>query len=245
MRSRLAALALSLGLLSAPAVAQVELGGGFSLTGTATATTDYVFRNISQTRSRPAVQGTLELSHEVGVYVGAFASNVAFPGTDARQELTFNAGYRHTIGSFSFDIGGISYNYPGYDRQPGQQEIAFLEAMLRLKYELDPVTFIATANYSPNFFGRSGDGWWVEGGVDVKLPVLDITLSGRLGYQWIERNARFGAPDYLAYSIYATVPIAYGFSVSAGFYGTDISQTECGGLKICDNRFVASVSWTF
>lgn len=245
MRACLAALAIAFGVAATPAVAQVELGAGFSLTGTATATTDYVFRNISQTNNRPAVQGALELSHEIGVYVGAFASNVTFPGTDARQEVTFTAGYRHTIDAFTFDIGAISYNYPGYDRQPGQQEIAFVEAMLRLKVELDPVTLIAAANYSPNFFGRSGDGWWIEGGADVTLPFLDIVLSGRLGYQWIERNARFGTPDYLAYGISATLPIAHGVAVSAGFYGTDISQSECGGLKICDNRFIAALSWTF
>lgn len=246
MQARLAALAIALGLAAAtPAASQVDLGGGFSVTGTAVATTDYVFRNISQTRSRPAVQGSLELSHEVGLYVGAFASNVTFAGTDARQELDLIAGYRRTIDGFTFDISGIGYTYPGYDRQPGQQELSFMEAMLRLKYDLDPVTLVGTAAYSPNFFGRSGDGWWIEGGADVKLPFLDIVLSGRLGYQWIERNARFGAPDYLAYGIYATVPIAHGFSVSAGFYGTDISQSECGGLKVCDNRFIAALTFTF
>jgi len=38
---------------------------------------------------------------------------------------------------------------------------------------------------------------------------------------------------------------AYGFSAAVGFYGTNISQSDCaGGLKVCDNRFIASVSWT-
>lgn len=245
MPKRLAALALGLGLISAPAAAQVDLGAGFSITGSVVGTTDYVFRNISQTRSRPAVQGSVELSHETGLYVGAFASNVTFPGTDARQEIDVIAGYRRTISGFTFDISGIGYTYPGYDRQPGQQELSYMEAMLKLKYELEPVTFVGTAAYSPNFFGRSGDGYWLEGGLDVKLPVLDIVLSGRVGYQWIERNARFGAPDYFAYSVYATVPIAYGFSASAGYYGTDISQRECGGLKVCDGRFIAALTWTF
>lgn len=243
--ARLASLSLTLGILAAPAMAQVDLGGGFSLTGTVTGASDYVFRGISQTRSRPAVQGSLEVSHEIGLYAGAFASNVAFPGTNARQEVDLMAGYRRTISGFTFDVGGIWYTYPGYDAQPGQYELSYAEAMLRLKYELDPVTLVGTAAWSPDFFGRSGDGFWLEGGADVKLPVLDITLSGRLGYQWIERNARFGAPDYLAYGIYASVPIALGFSVSAGVYGTDVSQGECGGLKVCDTRFIASVSWTF
>jgi uncharacterized protein (TIGR02001 family) len=245
MFKKIATLALGLGLLASPAVAQVELGSGFSITGTVTGTTDYVFRNISQTNNRPAVQGALELSHETGFYIGTFASNVAFPNTNARQEVDAIGGFRHTIDAFTFDISAIYYGYPGYSAQPGQYEIAFFETMLKLKYDLDPVTLVGNAAWSPDYFGSSGDGWWLEGGVDVKLPILDITLSGRVGYQWIERNARFGAPDYFAYSIYATVPIALGFSAAVGFYGTNVSQEECGGLKVCDNRFIASVSWTF
>jgi uncharacterized protein (TIGR02001 family) len=245
MIRKIAAVAFGLGLLAAPASAQVELGSGFTATGTITAATDYVFRNISQTRNRPAVQGSVELSHEIGLYVGAFGSNVAFPNTNARQEVDLIAGYRRTIGSFTFDIGGTWYTYPGYSTQEGQFGLSYAEAILKLKYELDPVTFVGTAAYSPNFFGSSGDGYWIEGGIDWKTPVLDAVLSGRVGYQWIERNARFGAPDYLAYSVYLTVPIRYGFSVGGGFYGTNVSQADCAGLKVCDNRFIGFVTWTF
>ncbi len=247
MRKTLAGLLLGLGLAmgATPAKAQIELGSGFSITGTATGATDYVFRNISQTNNRPAIQGSLELSHEIGFYIGTFASNVAFPNTNARQEVDAIGGFRHTISDFTFDISAIYYGYPGYSEQPGQNQLAFFETILKLKYALDPVTFVGTAAWSPDFFASSGDGWWLEGGIDVKLPIHDIVISGRLGYQWIENNARFGAPDYLAYSIFVTVPIAYGFSAAVGFYGTDISQSQCGGLKVCDNRVLASISFTF
>lgn len=247
MFRKIATMALGLGLLASPAVAQVDLGSGFSITGTATGATDYVFRNISQTNNRPAIQGSVEVSHETGFYVGAFASNVAFPGTNARQEVDGIAGFRYTVSGFTADFSGIYYGYPGYSEQPGQYQIAYGEAMLKLKYELEPVTFVGTAAWSPDYFGSSGNSYWVEGGVDWKTPVLDIVLSGRLGYQWIENNARFGTPDYMAYSIYATIPIPWGgFSAAVGFYGTNISQSDCaGGLKVCDNRFIASVSWTF
>ncbi len=245
MFRKIATLALGLGLMASPAVAQVELGSGFSITGTATATTDYVFRNLSQTRSRPAGQGSLELSHESGFYIGTFASNVAFPNTNARQEVDGIAGFRYTTSGFTADISGVYYGYPGYSAQPGQYDLAFAEAILKLKYELEPVTFVGTAAWSPDYFGSSGNAVWLETGIDWKTPLLDIVLSGRVGYQWIDNNARFGAPDYFAYSVYATVPIALGFSAAVGFYGTDITQSQCGGLKVCDNRFIASVSFTF
>lgn len=246
MFRKIAAMVLGLGLLASPAVAQVDLGAGLSLTGTATAATDYVFRNISQTRSRPAIQGSLELSHETGFYIGTFVSNVAFPNTNARQEVDAIGGFRHTFAeAFTVDFGVTYYGYPGYSEQPGQYQIAYFETILKLKYELDPVTFVGTAAWSPDFFGSSGDSVYLETGIDWKTPVLNIVLSGRVGYQWIENNARFGAPDYFAYSVYATVPIRWGISAAVGFYGTDISQSQCGGLKVCDNRFIGSISFTF
>jgi uncharacterized protein (TIGR02001 family) len=245
MMKKLMALGFALGLVSTPALAQVELGNGFSVTGSAVGQTDYMFRNISQTRNRPAAQGNLELSHESGFYIGGFVSNVTFVGTDARQEVDGLAGFRFELSGLKVDIGGVYYSYPGYTAQPGQYDLAFAEAVMKLSYEIEPVTLLGTAAYSPDFFGSSGDGVWLEGGFDWKTPVFDITLSGRLGYQWIERNDRFGAPDYLAYGVFLQREIAAGFSVSVGYYGTDISQKECLDLKICDNRVMAALTWKF
>jgi uncharacterized protein (TIGR02001 family) len=245
MIKKFALLGLVLGLSASPALAQVELGNGFSVTGSAVGQTDYMFRNISQTRNRPAVQANLEVSHESGFYVGGFASNVAFAGTDARQEIDALAGFRFELSGLKVDLGGVYYSYPGYTAQPGQYGLAFAEAVAKLSYEIDAVTLLGTAAYSPDFFGSSGTGVWLEGGFDWKTPLLEVTLSGRLGHQWIERNNRFGAPDYLAYGVFLQRDIAAGFSASIGYYGTDISQKECLDLKICSNRVMAGLTWKF
>ena len=41
---------------------------------------------------------------------------------------------------------------------------------MKADYTIDTVKLLAAYNYSPNFFGRSGTGNYVEGGVDVTLP---------------------------------------------------------------------------
>ena len=85
-------------LQAAPAAAQIELGqSGLTLTATPALATDYVFRGISQTRGRPAIQFTGDLAHGSGVYIGTFLSNVAFAGTDARQEIDALFGYRFAL----------------------------------------------------------------------------------------------------------------------------------------------------
>ncbi|WP_235925119.1 TorF family putative porin, partial [Roseomonas harenae] len=74
-------------LPTSPAGAFELEGAGLTIGVTPTISSDYLFRGVSQTRNRPAVQGTIDIQHTTGFYVGAFASNVAFLGTNARQEI--------------------------------------------------------------------------------------------------------------------------------------------------------------
>jgi uncharacterized protein (TIGR02001 family) len=238
--------------LAQPAGAQVALGDtGLSATITGTAASDYLFRGISQTRSRPAYQiSTAEVSHTSGFYIGGFLSNVRFLGTDARQELDVFGGYRAAVGGLNFDIGGVWYTYPGYDRAPGQFGLNYAEVQLKASREVGPVNLLAQVNVSPNFFGSSGTGVYVEGGADWKTGVFELTLGGRLGYQWIERNVRFGTPDYAWWSVAVsrefTVPGIGAITASVGYYDTSISRSDCaGGQNICAARALGSLSFKF
>ncbi len=67
-----------------------------------TLTTDYVFRGISQTNEGPAVQGGFDFHHDIGIFLGIWASNVEFP-MDAAQ---YNQG--------KYDVVSGNYRqYPG------------------------------------------------------------------------------------------------------------------------------------
>jgi uncharacterized protein (TIGR02001 family) len=241
-----ATLAVGFSALAPDAFAQTRIEPlDLTVSATPALSTDYLFRGISQTRNRPAAQLTLEAVHDSGVYIGAFASNVAFAGTNGRQELDLLAGYRFDAAGISWDIGGIYYTYPGYDHAPGAYEIDYGEVALKATKAFDSVTLLGSAYVSPNYFGRSGTGIYVEGGADLALP-WGITASGRVGYQWIEREPRFGTPDYLTYSISASRELAAGVTLAVGYYGTDIDQDRCaGGQKICDGRFMATLSRKF
>jgi uncharacterized protein (TIGR02001 family) len=216
-----------------------------TLSATPAVSSDYLFRGISQTRNRPAVQGTLDVLHDTGLYVGAFISNVAFAGTDARQELDLLAGYRFEALGIAWDIGTIYYSYPGYSRPAGGYNIDYIEGVLKASKAIDTVTLLGSAFVSPNYFGQSGTGVYLEGGADVALP-LGVTASGRFGYQWIEHEPRFGTPDYATWSASLSREVAAGVTLAAGYYGTDISQGRCGGgQKICDDRVMVTLSRKF
>jgi len=238
--------AAALSVPSGPAMAQMALGdSGLTLTVTPAISSDYLFRGISQNRNRPTVQGTVDLQHDSGVYIGAFASNVTFPGSNARQELDLAAGYRFEVGGVSVDLGGVFYTYPGYSKPTGSYEYNYFEAIAKASYTLDPVKFLATAAYSPDFYFESGSAIYLEGGADVSLPG-EFTLAGRFGYQWIDRNTRYGAPDYANWSVAVSREVFAGFTLTVGYYDTDLSKTECfAGTKLCDARAMVTLSRVF
>jgi len=246
MLKKIALCAFFAGSVAMPAAAQVPLGSGFSVSGSVTGTSDYVARGISQTRARPALQASAELAHESGLYIGTFVSNVAFEGTNARQEVDGNLGYRFGLSGFRFDVQGQWYGYPGYDARPGQYNLDFGELIARSAYDFERVTLSGLVAWSPNYFFESGTGVRMEGGVAWTTPLWDIVLSGLVGYQWIERNNRIGLPDYFYYGASVSKALGAGFVVAAGVYGTDISQSDCAaGRKICDARVLASLTWRF
>ena len=253
---RMAAAAAALALPALPASAQMEIPNtGLTATVTPAIANDYLFRGISQTRNNWAYQGTFDLQHESGVYIGAFVSNAKFvanPWNDTRMEVDALAGYRITLGGVNLDIGYIGYFYPGQDKAPGTQLNEYHEVGLKANYTIDIVKLLGAFNYSPNFFGRSGDGFYIEGGADVTLP-YSLTASARLGHQWIQRNAFFGTPDYLWYSIGVSREIYAGVTASVAWYGTDINKRDCvpvagradGGQRICEGRVLFTLSKIF
>ena len=240
------AFSMSMPALTLPAAAQTRIDSlGLTVTATPAVTSDYLFRGISQTRNRPAVQLTLDAQHESGFYVGAFASNVTFPGSNARQELDLLAGYRLTAGNLGLDLGGVWYTYPGYDKPEGSYEYNYAEVMAKGSYTLDPVKFVGTLAWSPDFYFESGSAVYLEGGADVALPFA-FTLSGRYGHQWIDRNPRYGAPDYANWSVSVSREVLAGFILSVGYYDTSLSKSDCfGGTKYCDARALVMLSRPF
>jgi uncharacterized protein (TIGR02001 family) len=229
----------------APAAAQAQQkveSLGLTITTQLTLATDYVTRGVSQTQTNPAIQGTLDIEHDIGLYVGGFASNVDFAApADANIEMDALFGYRRQIFGIKWDIGAIYYAYPGASDRPFT--LNYWEFALKAAYEIGPVTALGAVYHSPDFQLESGAALYTEAGLDVKLP-FEFVVSGRAGYQSIDNNTRFGLPDYWNWSL-AVSREFYGFTVAVGYYDTDISKRECAGSNICSGRALASVSRKF
>ena len=93
----------------------------------------YIFRGMTQTDRKPALQGGVDLTHSSGLYLGMWGSNISwlkdnYAGnsdgpiykTGGNLEIDIYGGYRYSFGDtgFGIDVGALQYWYPG-KRFPG------------------------------------------------------------------------------------------------------------------------------
>ena len=191
------------------------------------ATSDYVFRGVSQTDESPALQGGVDLSSGV-FYAGAWASNVDF-GDDTSAEFDLYAGFKPVAGPVTFDLGAVYY---GYVNAPPGADYDFWEFKGAASVPAGPATLGAAVFYSPDFFGGLGDSLYYEVNASVS-PAPKWTLSGAVGKQTLSDFSIF---DYTTYN----VGIGYAFtdkiSADLRFFDSDLG---CG--SICDERVAISL----
>lgn len=238
LRGVAAGLAATFISLSAPQAAEPLIGekaipGEFS--ANVGLFSEYYFRGLSQTDDAPALQGGLDWSADLdkdsglGVYLGVWGSNVDFNeagGVDgATVEMDLYGGLTGDIGGtgLSWDIGFIYYTYPGAS---SSLDYDFVEGQVALSYDFGFASTTVSLNYSPENFGNSGAAYYPKLSVDVPVGKY-LTLSGLVAKQYIDRNDTFGSPDYVEYSIGATVNLA-GFDVNVTWSDTDMNDAECG-----------------
>ncbi|MDF2367225.1 TorF family putative porin [Sneathiella sp.] len=204
-----------------PLVEESAIPGEFS--ANISLTSDYTFRGISQTGNNPAVQGGFDYSYDFGpaaVSAGIWASNVKF--ADATIEIDYYAGVGGSVDMFSWDLSAIYYTYPGADSSLNYD---FFEIAPSIGYDFGFMAVNAGLNYSPEYFGDSGDAYYTHGGIDIPLGKY-FTLSGTVGYQSIDDNAAWGTDDYTDYGVSVSTEIA-GFGLSVGWTDTDLPSSQC------------------
>jgi len=206
------------GLTGAPACWAQEKAWDFSYN--LGASSDYVFRGVSQTEDELAVQGGIDATDGFA-YVGGWVSNVSFPGdNDTNAEIDIYGGVKPNLGDWTLDIGAIGYFYTG---QPNGADYDYVEGKLGASRAFGPVTIGAAVFWSPDFFGAEDDATYV---------VADaLTLSAQVGRQWVS-----SAFDYTHWSFGATYAFNDVVGVDLRFHDTD--QHSFG--SIYEERLVAS-----
>ena len=155
------------GLVGVPAFAMAaEEESPHSLSGNITLTSDYVFRGVSQTQGGPAIQGGFDYAHASGFYVGTWASNVDWVSTVAgtpavafkdnnSMEIDLYGGYRGSVGDVGYDVGVITYYYPG-DQVAGSNDPDTTEVYIGASWKFLSAKYSYTV--SDHFVGWGNHG---------------------------------------------------------------------------------------
>jgi uncharacterized protein (TIGR02001 family) len=237
LKTMTAAVALLL-VCAGVAKAETDTSSYGKVSGTVGMTSDYRFRGMTQTGEVPAIQGSIDWAHDSGLYAGIWGSNVKF--TDATIETDVYAGYKFGFSGLNLDVGVTGYLYPG---AADNLNYDYWEGKVVATYDFGFASVNAGVNYSPDFFGASGDALFSSAGFSVPVMKTGVSVIGSYGYQTIEKNANFGGvADYGTW----TAGLTYtwnGFNLSATYVDTSISKAQCPDG--CDGASIFSVSRTF
>ncbi|MFZ9811516.1 MAG: TorF family putative porin, partial [Burkholderiaceae bacterium] len=172
MKKTLLALSLAAAMLplSAPVVKAEGISANVGLFS------DYRFRGISQTDTKPALQGGFDYSHASGFYLGNWNSSLSsslYPGSSGLEsDLYF--GYSTEVGGIGIDVGSNYYYYAGATGANTN------ELYVGLTY--GPVTF-KTSYATTDYFGATGSKNHLYYNLSGSVPLSEkVSLDIAAGY---------------------------------------------------------------
>ncbi len=206
----------------------------FTYSFSATGTSDYVFRGISQTDNDPTIQGAINIGYGI-FYAGVWGSGIEWgPG---ELEIDYYAGIKPTWGPATFDFGVLYYTYPGFNDE-STAEADYVELKAAVSGEIyKGLTATGAFYYSPDYGG--GTEYVYEGALAYALPkvwIFDPTLSGTLGYSDFELGN-----DYTYWNAGVTLAVDK-IAFDLRYWDTDAPSALC--VATCDERFVFSATVT-
>jgi uncharacterized protein (TIGR02001 family) len=196
MRTSIAGIASTLSLfIATPAFAQdaeaPEEDSSITVSGGATLVSDYRYRGISQTDKDFAVQGSLTISHDSGLYVGLWGSSIDdYVAAGADQEIDIIAGFKKEVSSgLTLDVGATYYYYPGAEKIIPNYNSDFIEGYAALSGTIGPVTAKGTVFYAPKQNALSvgsgkEDNLYLRTDLSAAIPNTPVSLTGSFGYSF-------------------------------------------------------------
>ncbi|QFU24615.1 TorF family putative porin [Shewanella eurypsychrophilus] len=177
----------------------ISASAAATVTGNVGATSNYLWRGVTQTQDTVAVQGGVDYGHESGLYLGTWASNVDF-GDDTSYELDFYGGYAGSIGEdFGYDISYLYYAYPDSD-----SSVDFGELTAAISWKWFSLSYSQVVNASDDVASDPLDNTdmsYIDAGVSLPLSET-LSISAHYGYSTGDVvTAWFDTSNYADYSI--------------------------------------------
>ncbi len=229
---------------------------------------EYIFRGISQTAGKPALQGGFDYGHASGFYVGTWASNISWLrdfGTYTRSSLEwdFYGGYKWTFANdFALDVGTLYYYFPGRKNAGTVSADTWeLYAALTWKFLGAKFSYSLDDYFGARPIGRKTDGtWYLDLFANYAFGDSGFALNAHYGILDVKNDGNRAAATEASYNDWRiggtyTIPSGpvKGLEIGAYYSDTDVKNGNAGtsfytdltGYDTSKGRLVAYVKKTF
>ena len=185
--------------------------------------TDYRFRGLSLSGGDPAIQGSINLNHSSGFYVGTWASSLEDSPVYGNMEIDVYGGWTGEVTSgLTADAGLVYYVYPNGKVGDGN----YFEPYASLSTTFGPATAKVGVAYAWKQNSLGGDdNLYVYTDLGAGIPDTPISVSAHLGYtdgalspKLLTLESTDGGFDY---SVGATYNITKNLSAGVSYIGVE------------------------
>ncbi|MES2205396.1 MAG: TorF family putative porin [Pseudomonadota bacterium] len=191
-------------------------------TGNIGVTSQYLFRGLTQTNGKPALQGGIDYSHPTGFYAGSWLSNISWyteqnagtvsvpaalsaPGSagapyassksnSTSLELDIYGGFKKSLpNDWSYDLGVIHYAYPGtYENLGAYKKPNTTEVYGAIGYKWINAKYSKAISAYTFGANESKGASYID--ISMNAPILDsgFNVQGHVGRQHYPANANQG-----------------------------------------------------
>jgi uncharacterized protein (TIGR02001 family) len=181
--------------------------------GTASLTTDYRYRGLSENALHLTPQGSLTWSSPSGFYASTWLSEVDWTGTGhVFGEVDIYGGKHFDLDGSDLDAQAYYYSFPGH----GSFAANYFEGILHLTHNFGSFAATIMGAASPSWINDSGAGFYAAG--TGAYPIADwLTVSANLGHQWVG-----GAPRGYTHYDFGFTATVRSMSLDLRYVGNDI-----------------------
>ena len=233
----------------------------------------YIFRGLTQTDRKPALQGGVDLTHSSGFYLGMWGSNISWLRDDyggspvydkgGNLELDIYGGYKYSFGDtgLGIDVGALQYWYPGSkghiptNSAISNPEANTTEVYAAVNYKWLQLKISDVVSKAAWGFGKYGDGSGEKGRntyyaeVNANIPIGEFVggeaMKGVTGIVHIARQEFNGINDAASYTDYKLgLQKAFDSGVNVGAYWTDTTISDTNGLWLYNGKNIGDSTGT-
>ncbi|MDO7084039.1 TorF family putative porin [Pseudocolwellia sp. AS88] len=171
MKKSIISIALS-ATLATSALVSTQASAVEGLSANVAASSNYIWRGISQTGDEAAISGGIDYAADSGFYVGTWASSLG----GGAAEVDLYAGYGFEVDGISYDFGYIFYGYDSSIASTGDADFGEIYASVGIDAFSFGVSVLAHAEWDQDF---ADDIYYTA---DYALDVEGLEVGFHAGY---------------------------------------------------------------